>query len=51
MRTSVRWLNDYLDRPVTPDEAAARLPYAGLRRAVRLALEACQASMSAAAEG
>ena len=22
MRTSVRWLNDYLDRPVTPDEAA-----------------------------
>ena len=30
MRTSVRWLNDYLDRPVTPDEAAEA--YARVRR-------------------
>jgi len=29
MRTSVRWLNDYLDRPVTPDEAALALTRVG----------------------
>ncbi len=29
MRTSVRWLNDYLDRPVTADEAAEALTRVG----------------------